>query len=33
MIDTLEKDKVIVMIFATLVAEAITDDCLKRKMS
>ena len=33
MIDILQKDKVILMIFVTLVAGAISDDHLKRKMS
>ena len=33
MIDILQNAKVIVMIFATLVAEAISDDRLKRKTS
>ena len=32
-IDILQTDKVIVMIFATLVAGAFIDDCLKRKLS
>ena len=30
MIDILKTDKIIVMIFATLVAGAISDDCMKR---